>query len=108
LLDPAIFKREIERFTVEFRGSPPRRSGDYILTNREEFKKINLDKVIKIHVILTGGLGIGAAFRTHPVAITGTNYLPLTERDSLIKALNQTIKVINSLKNTSLKAFIAS
>jgi len=81
---------------------------DYILKNREEFKSLTLNKVLKIHTLLTGGLGISAAIRTNPVAITGTNYLPLTERDSLVKALNQTIKLINVVKSPLLKAFMAS
>lgn len=143
-LDPAIFKREIERFTVEFSWKSSRIEGntyslletdilirqmkeaeghpreeavmilnhksaiDYILKNREEFKSLTLAKVLKIHVLLTGGLGISAAIRSNPVAITGTSYLPLAERDSLAKALNQTIQLINSVKNPLLKAFIAS
>jgi len=143
-LDPTIFKREIERFTVEFSWKSSRIEGntyslletdilirqmkeaeghpreeavmilnhkaaiDYILKNREEFKSLTLNKVLKIHTLLTGGLGISAAIRTNPVAITGTNYLPLSERDSLIKALQQTIQIINAVKNPLLKAFIAS
>lgn len=143
-LDPTIFKREIERFTVEFSWKSSRIEGntyslletdilirqmkeaeghsheeavmilnhksaiDYILKNREEFKLLTLNKILKIHALLTGGLGISAAIRSNPVAITGTNYLPLFERDSIIKALNQTIKLINAVKNPLLKAFIAS
>lgn len=143
-LDPTIFKREIERFTVEFSWKSSRIEGntyslletdilirqmkeaeghpreeavmilnhktaiDYILKNREEFRKLTLDKVLKIHTLLTGGLGISAAIRSNPVAITGTNYLPLTERDSLVKALKQTVQMINAVKNPILKAFIAS
>jgi len=143
-LDPTIFKREIERFTVEFSWKSSRIEGntyslletdilirqmkeaeghpreeaimilnhkaaiDYILKNREEFRRLTLEKVLKIHALLTGGLGISAAIRSNPVAITGTRYLPLTERDSLVKALNQTIKLINVVKSPLLKAFIAS
>lgn len=143
-LDPTIFKREIERFTVEFswksskiegntytlletdilirqmkeaEGHPReeaimilnhKRAIDYILKNREEFKSLTLNKLLKIHTLLTGGLGISAAIRNNPVAITGTNYLPLFERDSLVKALRQTINLINKVTSPILKAFIAS
>lgn len=143
-LDPTIFKREIERFTVEFSWKSSRIEGntyslletdilirqmkeaeghsreeavmilnhkaaiDYILKNRKEFKKLTLEKILKIHTLLTGGLKISAAIRNNPVAITGTNYLPLFESDSLVKALKQTIEVINAAKNPLLKAFIAS
>ncbi|MCG2692017.1 Fic family protein [Microgenomates group bacterium] len=143
-LDPTIFKREIERFTVEFSWKSSRIEGntyslletdilirqmkeaeghpreeaimilnhkaaiDYILKNREEFRRLTLEKVLKIHALLTGGLGISAAIRSNPVAITGTHYLPLTERDALIKALKQTIEVINAVKNPLSKAFMAS
>lgn len=143
-LDPTIFKREIERFTVEFswksskiegntytlletdilirqmkeaEGHPReeaimilnhKRAIDYILKNREEFKSLTLNKLLKIHTLLTGGLGISAAIRSNPVAITGTNYLPLFERDSLVKALRQTINLINKVTSPILKAFIAS
>ncbi len=143
-LDPTIFKREIERFTVEFSWKSSRIEGntyslletdilirqmkeaeghpreeaimilnhkaaiDYILKNREEFRRLTLEKVLKIHALLTGGLGISAAIRSNPVAITGTNYLPLTGRDALTKALKQTIEMINAVKNPLSKAFIAS
>jgi len=143
-LDPTIFKREIERFTVEFSWKSSRIEGntyslletdilirqmkeaeghpreeaimilnhkaaiDYILKNREEFRRLTLEKVLKIHALLTGGLGISAAIRSNPVAITGTHYLPLAEHDSINKALKQTIELINTVKSPLLKAFIAS
>lgn len=143
-LDPTIFKREIERFTVEFSWKSSRIEGntyslletdilirqlkeaeghpreeavmilnhkaaiDYILKNRADFKHLTLDKIIKLHELLTGGLGISANFRTHPVAITGTNYRPLTKNDSIIKALKQTIDLINRVKDPVFKAFLAS
>ena len=143
-LDPTIFKREIERFTVEFSWKSSRIEGntyslletdilirqmkeaeghpreeavmilnhksaiDYILKNRGEFKRLTMKKVLKIHTLLTGGLGISAAIRNNPVAITGTGYLPLSERDSLVKALRQTINLINAAISPILKAFIAS
>lgn len=143
-LDKTIFKREIERFTVEFSWKSSRIEGntyslletdilirqmkeaeghpreeatmilnhknaiDYVLNNREEFRHLTLDKVLKIHRLLIEDLGVSAGIRENPVAITGTNYLPLAERDSLIKALRQTIDLINTTASPIAKAFAAS
>ncbi|MFH0942606.1 MAG: Fic family protein [Candidatus Beckwithbacteria bacterium] len=143
-LDPTIFKREIERFTVEFSWKSSRIEGntyslsetdilirqmkeaeghpreeavmilnhkeaiDYILKNRAEFQKLTMDKVLKLHELLVQDLGISVTIRNNPVAITGTRYLPLFERDSIIKALEQTVELVNKVKSPLLKAFIAS
>ncbi len=143
-LDKTIFKREIERFIVEFSWKSSKMEGntyslletdilirqmkeapghpreeaamilnhksaiDYILKNREEFRRLTLDKVLNIHRFLIKNLEVSAGIRKDPVAITGTNYLPLAERDSLIKALRQTIDLINTTVSPIAKAFMAS
>lgn len=143
-LPPIIFKRELERFIIEFSWKSSRIEGntytlletdilirqmkeaeghsreeatmilnhkaavEYILNHRSEFRRLSLVKVVKLHQILTSGLGIGVPIRNHPVAITGTPYRPLPEADGLTKALNQTIELINRVKSPSAKALIAS
>lgn len=143
-LDKTIFKREVERFTVEFSWKSSRIEGntyslletdilirqmkeaeghpkeealmilnhksaiDYILKNREEFRHLTLNRVLNIHQLLVKGLEVSLGIRKNPVAITGTNYLPLTESDSLTKALRQTINLINVTASPIAKAFIAS
>ena len=143
-LDPIIFKREVERFIVEFSWKSSRIEGntytlletdilirqmkeaeghtreeavmilnhkaavEEILKHRQEYRRLTLDKVIKLHEILTRGLGIKAPIRNNPVAITGTPYRPLPKADGLTKALTQTIELINWVKPPLVKAFIAS
>lgn len=143
-LEPVIFKRELERFIVEFSWKSSRIEGntytlletdilirqmkeaeghsreeammilnhkavvEHILNHRSEFRRLTLAKVIKLHQILTSGLGVGVPVRNHPVAITGTPYRPLPEADSLTKALQQTIDSINRAQLPLTKALIAS
>lgn len=144
LLDPTIFRREIERFTVEFAWKSSKIEGntyslletevlikqakeatghsqyeavmilnhkkaiDYILANKNEFKKLTLEKIINLHKIVSQGLEITPGIRKNKVAITGTNYMPLDSDIIIQNALEKIILVINKEDFALSKALITS
>lgn len=144
LLDPTIFKREIERFTVEFAWKSSKIEGntyslleteilikqakqatghsqyeatmilnhkkaiDYILANKNEFKKLTLEKIINLHKIVSKDLEITPGIRKNQVAITGTNYIPLNSEIIIQNALEKIILAINNEDFDISKALIAS
>lgn len=143
-IDPTLYRREIERFTVEFAWKSSKIEGntytlletealiknareatgrskyeanmilnhkkaiDFILADRSYFKVLTLDKVIKLHSILTEGLEVTGGIRTGAVAITGTKYVPVVGALKLEKALQETIETINKSDFPLEKALIAS
>lgn len=80
---------------------------DYIMENKNDFKKISAQKIEKVHNILAKGLGINLDFRNRIVTIGGTLYRPLFQREEIITAVNKMTKVINKIKNPFEQAFIA-
>lgn len=143
-IDPTLYKREIERFTVEFAWKSSKIEGntytlletealiknakeadgrskyeanmilnhkkaiDFILSDRSYFRKLTLEKVIKLHSILIDGLEVTEGIRKGSVAITGTKYVPMSGELSLKKALEETIDLINKTDFPLEKALIAS
>jgi prophage maintenance system killer protein len=72
---------------------------DYIFKNKDEFKKIDLFKIEKIHELLTRGLGIKKGIRNNSVRITGTRYMPIEEKTKIVNILHSAIDKINSIKD---------
>ena len=143
LLDPSIFKREIERFTVEFAWKSSKIEGntyslleteilikqmkeavghtkyeavmilnhknaiDHILQNPSDFKTLTVDKIFNLHSILTKDLEVSSGIRKNKVAITGTEYLPLSEPGEIENALEKIIEMINETDFPLTKALIA-
>lgn len=143
ILDPSIFKREIERFTIEFSWKSSKIEGntyslleteilikqmkeavghskyealmildhkkaiDYILENPDEFKVLTVNKILKIHSILTKDLEISSGIRRNKIAITGTEYAPLGEGWEIENALQKIVKAINKIDFPLTKALIA-
>ena len=143
-LDSTIFRREIERFTVEFSWKSSRIEGntytlleteilikqmkeavghpkyeaimilnhkyaiDYILKNKDKFKKLTLKKLFDLHQILTKDLEITSGIRKHAVAIIGTNYVPLNNSFAIQNAVKKTLAMINKTEFPVAKALIAS
>lgn len=141
-LDPTIFRREIERFTIEFSWKSSKIEGntyslleteilikqmkeasghskheaimilnhkyalDFILKNRGKFKKISLETIIGLHSILTKDLEVSTGIRSNPVAISGSNYLPLAPQKDIEIALNKLFKITNITTNPLEKALI--
>lgn len=144
IIDPTIFKREIERFTVEFSWKSSKIEGntyslletevlikqakeafghpkyeavmilnhkkaiDFILENRNKFKKFTLENLLKLHNILTKDLEVSSGIRKGSVAITGTNYVPPRDSFTIKKALLETINLINKIGFPVSKALIAA
>lgn len=134
ILDPSIYKRELERFTVEFSWKSSRIEGntytlletevlikqmkeavgrtkyeaimilnhkaavDYILAHAEEFKHLTEAKIINLHSILTKDLEVTSGIRDSRVAITGTDFVPLADRQSITLALTMAIELVNSTR----------
>lgn len=143
ILDKTIFKREIERFVVEFAWKSSQIEGNTydlletetllrenieaeghsrweaimllnhkdamktILSNKESFKSMSYGDLIQLHGVLTKDL-ITSGIRTRPVGISGTNYVPMSDKHDLERALKRTIKLIKKTEFPPEKAFIAS
>jgi Fic family protein len=144
LLDPSIFKREIERFTVEFAWKSSKIEGntyslleteilikqmkeaaghtkyealmilnhknaiDYILQNSGEFRQLTVNKILNLHNILTKDLEISSGIRKNKVAITGTEYMPLSNPEEIVSALKKIVEMINKIDFPLTKALITA
>ena len=80
---------------------------EYSFENKEDFKKINLSKIIDIHSLLTKNLGVSKNVRTRLVRITGTKYLPPDNEFIIKEALEEMCTLINKRKNIYEKAFLS-
>lgn len=77
---------------------------DYIFINKDEFKKLSLFQIEKIHELLTRGMDVKKGVRVGPVRITGTKYMPIENKIKIIKSLHSAIDKINALKDPFSKA----
>jgi Fic family protein len=80
---------------------------DYILKNKDKFKKVNLFEIEKIHQLLTKGLGINYGIRNNPVRIIGTRYSPPSNRSQIVESINLIIDKINKAKDPFSKALLS-
>mgnify|MGYP001563038182 CR=1 FL=1 len=144
LLDPSIFKREIERFTVEFAWKSSKIEGntyslletemlikqmkeavghtkyeaqmilnhknaiDYILQNPSKFRELTISKILNLHNILTKDLEVSSGIRKNKVAITGTEYMPLSNPKEIEIALQKIVNTTNKIDFPLTKALMAS
>ena len=71
---------------------------DYILQNPSKFRELTISKILNLHNILTKDLKFHQESRKNKVAITGTEYMPLSNQKKLKlrykKLLTQQIKLI--------------
>jgi Fic family protein len=72
---------------------------DFIIDDPEYLKPLSLNKAIDIHTLLTSGLGLNNNIRKWAVAITGTNYKPLSIQSQITEALEATVQLVNSKEN---------
>jgi fido (protein-threonine AMPylation protein) len=79
---------------------------DFILTNANYFANIDLDKIIKIHELLTEKIDIKKDFRDHPVGITGTIYRPIPKRKDIEIAMEKLTEALSTATNPFVKAFV--
>ncbi|MFH1522542.1 MAG: Fic family protein [Patescibacteria group bacterium] len=79
---------------------------DYILKNKNNFKKISISKIEDVHYLLTKGLKISRNLRRTAIGITGTNYMPLDNQYQIREAMESTCKLVNSQKDSFAKGLI--
>ena len=80
---------------------------DYIRSNKNDFKKLNLRKIENVHSLIVNNLGITKGPRKRMVGITGTKYKPIDNQYQIKEVLEKTIKVINDFKDPFSKALVA-
>lgn len=79
---------------------------DYIFKNKNEFQKIDLFQIEKVHELLTRGLRVKNGIRTGPIRVTGTKYMPPEGRAKITSILHKAIDKVNSLNSPFLKAIV--
>lgn len=79
---------------------------DYILANKNDFKKINLRKLENTHDILIKDLNIPKGIRKRIVGIVGTKYRPLDNEFQIKEVIEKTLKLADGFKNPFLKAIV--
>lgn len=68
---------------------------DTILTNRKNFKVLNLSDITQLHNILIQELPVDPGIRQHPVGITGSSFRPLDNQWQIREALGKLIQAVN-------------
>lgn len=85
-----------------------KRAVDFILQDKDYFNDLTLEKIIKLHSILIKDLEVTEGIRDGTVAITGTGYIPMSDKNNLKKALVMMVDCINKSDFPLEKALIAS
>lgn len=80
---------------------------DYILFNRNDFKKITLRKIENIHRFIVDRLNVSKGIRKRAVGVVGTKYRPLDNEHQIKEALEKATALINKLKDPFSKALVA-
>ena len=80
---------------------------DYIFSEKDKFKNINIRDVENIHALLTGELNITGGLRKRLVGITGTVFKPLDNQHQIHEAMEKMIALINETGNPFSKALEA-
>jgi Fic family protein len=69
---------------------------DFVRSNANEFKNIDLKHLEMVHGILVDDLGVTIGLRKNLVGITGTRYRPLDNEFQIKEAVESTCALINS------------
>lgn len=77
---------------------------DHILAQKNMFKTITVEQLLKIHELLVDELDVSLGLRTGPVRISGSRYVPLAHRQQLAENLERVITAINSVEDPLHKA----
>ncbi len=80
---------------------------DYIIANKKDFKKIDIQKIQKIHSLLADDLDIAKGFRNTKVGIIGTKYKPLQNKADIQRVMENLCETINKEKYPLAKALIS-
>ena len=79
---------------------------DFITDDLDYLKPLTLNKIIDIHTLLIGGLGVSNNVRKRAVAITGTNYKPLNIESQIKEALEDIVNLVNQKENAFEKGLL--
>ena len=79
---------------------------DFITDDLGYLKPLTVNKIIDIHTLLIGGLGVSNNIRKRAVAITGTNYRPLSIETQIKEELERIVKLIDSKQNVFEKGLL--
>lgn len=79
---------------------------DFIRSNLEKFKELNVKKIEEIHSILVENLDISKNIRRSLVGITGTNYRPIGNEFQIKESLERVCDLSNKAKNGFEKAIV--
>ena len=79
---------------------------DFITEDLDYLKPLTVNKIIDIHTLLIADLGINNNVRKRAVAITGTNYKPLSFESQILEALEATVELVNSKESVFEKALL--
>jgi Fic family protein len=72
---------------------------DFITDDLSYLKPLTVNKIIDIHTLLIGGLGVSNNIRKRAVAITGTNYRPISIESQIKEELERIVNLVNSKEN---------
>lgn len=81
---------------------------DYIVGNKDIFRRITTSKIEDVHYLLTKDLGVTRNLRKTAVGIVGTKYMPLDNQHQIREAMEKTCDVVNAENNAFAKAIILS
>jgi len=80
---------------------------DYILNKRSNFKKLTLGKIESIHSLVVDNLDVNKGIRKRPVGIIGTQYMPLNNQHQIREGMEKMIKILNNMQNVFSKTLFA-
>jgi Fic family protein len=81
---------------------------DYIIANKDIFKKMTLAKIENIHKLLVSKMGISPNIRKSLVGVTGTKYMPLDNSYQIKEAMDKLILILNKKQEHPLLKALAS
>jgi Fic family protein len=77
---------------------------DFILENKERFKRIEKSQVLKLHELLVQRLDVSLGIRSAGVRITGSKYIPPSHSQQIDENLDKVISAINAIEEPLDKA----
>jgi Fic family protein len=80
---------------------------EFILSNTDEFKKINRVLLEDLHKYLVKDLGVSFNLRNRPVGVVGSIYKPLDNKYQISEAIDSLIAAIKKLDSPYAKALLA-
>ncbi|GBR76743.1 hypothetical protein NO2_1241 [Candidatus Termititenax persephonae] len=80
---------------------------NYIFAHKMDYQKLTLRKIEDVHRLLIKDLGVSYGLRNSLVSIVGTKYRPLDNRYQIGEAMENTVRVLNSLADCFHKSLAA-